>query len=246
MSDDVEEIVRRLDGIEGTADSYDARAELIYLGQSVVPTVIRLLPTLAPYGQLTAIEVFEELRDPRCGTALIELLTSPDPTVRQWAGVALGELGVGEAVEPIRSAYWACIQRGTPPDWSEPVGLRNALTTLGVRRPVLPIRTQSLAVRLDELRGSEAWPSKRLEEVINDLADHAQAILYFQPWTLCDDSAYGFQNPCVDREIDWTAPWPQLVADAREWSLLEAEEMRRADNVVVTVEWIAESDLRRS
>ncbi|CAM5700446.1 hypothetical protein SHIRM173S_07933 [Streptomyces hirsutus] len=50
--------------------------------------VVDGLPTLSSFGRLTAIEVFEEVADPRCGPALIALLDDDDPTVREWAAIA--------------------------------------------------------------------------------------------------------------------------------------------------------------
>jgi hypothetical protein len=40
----------------------------------------------------------------------------------------------------------------------------------------------------------------------------------------------------------WDSPWPQLVQDARELALLEAAFLPHGNDVVVTVEWIAEAD----
>ncbi|WP_239516183.1 MULTISPECIES: HEAT repeat domain-containing protein [unclassified Streptomyces] len=86
-------------------------------------------PALGRFGRLTAIEVFEEVADPRYGPALIALLEDDEPTVREWAAVALGNLEIDGAVESLRRAAprradRACLERATPPDWSEPVGIR--------------------------------------------------------------------------------------------------------------------------
>ena len=69
MTSRVARLVQRLDGEAGA--SYDARAELIWIGPEAIPAVIDGLPSLGGFGQLTAIEVFEEVGDPRCGPALI-------------------------------------------------------------------------------------------------------------------------------------------------------------------------------
>ncbi|WP_412076855.1 hypothetical protein ACLF6K_17205 [Streptomyces xanthophaeus] len=55
MTSDIERLVQQLDG----------------------------LPSLGGFGQLAAIEVFQEVSDPRCGPALIRLLDSDNPTVRE-------------------------------------------------------------------------------------------------------------------------------------------------------------------
>ncbi|MFI2376070.1 hypothetical protein ACH5AO_13520 [Streptomyces sp. NPDC018964] len=65
MTTHIERIVQRLD--DSTDPSYDARAELIGIGPDAVPALIDGLPSLGGFGQLTAIEVFEEAADPRCG-----------------------------------------------------------------------------------------------------------------------------------------------------------------------------------
>ncbi|MFE5862474.1 hypothetical protein ACFQ77_18255 [Streptomyces virginiae] len=53
------------------------------------------------------------------------------------------------------------------------------------------------------------------------------------------------RGPGLDRELDWTAPWEQLVAQAREWSPLEATEAPVGGDVFVVPEWIDRSDLDR-
>ncbi|MFD3650627.1 HEAT repeat domain-containing protein [Streptomyces cyaneofuscatus] len=45
------------------------------------------------------------MTDPRCGPALIGLLYNDDPTVREWAAVALANLEIDGAIEPLRRAY---------------------------------------------------------------------------------------------------------------------------------------------
>ncbi|GGS26116.1 CPCC family cysteine-rich protein [Streptomyces griseoviridis] len=121
MTSGFKRLVQQLNGEAG--ESYDARAELIGIGSDAIPTIVDGLPYLSGFGQLTAIEVFEEVGDPRCGPALIGLLKSDNPTVREWAAMALASLDIDGAVEPLRRAYRACLQRATPPDWTEPRGI---------------------------------------------------------------------------------------------------------------------------
>jgi hypothetical protein len=239
----LEEIVRRLNGEPDREDSYEAQEELQQLGTVVLPTMARLLPTLTRFGQLSAIEVLQRLGDPTCGPALVGLLTNEDDTVRGWSAVALGELGVQDAVEPIRTAYWACLGRGDQPDWSEPHLMRWALTAVGGRTPVVPALTARL--QCDGQIGREpTWPSTRLEDVVNDLSDHDQAVLFFQCWQKRAGTVYGVDSPSVERDVDFTASWPDLVSQSREWTLLEAAEAPNADDVFVTINWIGEDDLR--
>ncbi|WP_240499197.1 hypothetical protein [Streptomyces prasinus] len=79
MTSHIETLVQQLDG--KAAESYDARAKLIWIGTDAIPAVINGLPSLDGFGQLTAIEVFEEVGDPRCGPALVGLLDSDNLTV---------------------------------------------------------------------------------------------------------------------------------------------------------------------
>ncbi|MFJ3169427.1 hypothetical protein ACIPJK_01465 [Streptomyces roseus] len=78
MTSRIDALVRQLDG-EADA-SYDARAELIRIGSAAIRPLINGLPSLGGFGQLTAIEVFEEVGDPRGGPALIGLLDSDNPS----------------------------------------------------------------------------------------------------------------------------------------------------------------------
>ncbi|MFE1287525.1 HEAT repeat domain-containing protein [Streptomyces sp. NPDC058751] len=239
MTSPVEALVQQLDGDDDA--SYAARAQLVAIGRDATLTIIDGLPALGSFGQLTAIEVFEEVADPRSGPALIALLSSNDSTVREWAATALASLEIGGAVEPLRRAHRACLERATPPDWSEPVGIRWALTELGARSPVVPPLTARLrATAADEAPG---WPSARFTEIINDLADHAQVILYSQFWRVDAGGTYGVSDTGLDRELDWTAPWEHLVEESRTWSLLEASEAPVGDNVFVAPTWIDRTDL---
>ncbi|MGA5104442.1 HEAT repeat domain-containing protein [Streptomyces cellulosae] len=239
MTSPIETLVQQLDG--KADESYDARAELIRIGADAIPAIISGLPSLGGFGQLTAIEVFEEVGDPRCGSALIGLLDSDNPTVREWAAMALANLSVDGAVEPLRRAYRACLERATPPDWAEPGGIRWALTVLGARTPVVPPLTARLrSAAADDAPG---WPSAHFAEIVNDLADHAQVILYSQFWRVNADRTYGVTGPGLDWELDWTAPWEHLVEESRAWSLLEASAAPVGDTVFVAPAWIDRTDL---
>ncbi|WP_369020295.1 HEAT repeat domain-containing protein [Streptomyces californicus] len=236
MTSNIETFVQQLDG--KAEESYDARAELIWIGADAMPAVINGLPSLGGFGQLTAIEVFEEVGDPRCGPALIGLLDSDNPTVREWAAMALASLEIDGAIEPLCRAY---LERATPPDWTEPVGIRWALTELGARTPVVPPHTAHLrATATDDAPG---WPSAHFTEIINDLADHAQVILYSQFWKVDADRTYGVAGPGLGWELDWTTPWEHLVKESRTWSLLEASEAPTGSNIFVAPTWIDRTDL---
>ncbi|MEU6757171.1 HEAT repeat domain-containing protein [Streptomyces sp. NPDC046685] len=239
MTSRIETLIQQLDG---RADaSYDARAELIWIGADAIPAVIDGLPALGGFGQLTAIEVFEEVGDPRCGPALIGLLDSDNPTVREWAAMALASLEIDSAIEPLRRAYRACLERATPPDWTEPVRIRWALTELAARSPVVPSLTARLRAETGD--SSPGWPSTHFTAVINDLADHAQLILYSQLWRVDAGRTYGVSGPGLDWQFDWRAPWEHLVEEARAWSLPEAIEAPAGDDIFVAPAWIDRNDL---
>ncbi|MFJ4968032.1 HEAT repeat domain-containing protein [Streptomyces sp. NPDC088755] len=239
MTTHIERLIQQLD--DSTGPSYDARAELIGIGSDAIPTLIDGLSSLGGFGQLTAIEVFEEVADPRCGPALIALLDSDDSTVREWAAMALASLEIDGAIEPLRRAYRTCLERATPPDWSEPEGIRWALTELGTGTPVVPPLTARLrATGADDAPG---WPATHVTEIINDLVGHAQVILYSQFWRVDAGRAYHVSGIGLDWELDWTAPWEHLVEESRTWSLLEASEALVGDNVFVAPTWIDRTDL---
>jgi hypothetical protein len=239
MTSRIKSLVQQLDG--EADESYDARAELISIGSEAIPAIVHGLPSLSGFGQLTAIEVFEEVGDPRCGPALIGLLDSDNPTVREWSAVALATLKIDGAIEPLRRAYRACLQGATPPDWTEPGGIRWALTELGARSPVVPPLTASLrAAAADDAPG---WPSARFAEIVNDLADHAQVILYSQFWRVDAGRTYGVSGTGLDWELDWASPWEHLVEESRAWSLLEASEAPVGDDIFVAPTWIDRTDL---
>lgn len=239
MTTHIERLIQQLD--DSTGPSYDARAELIGIGSDAIPALINGLSSLGGFGQLTAIEVFEEVADPRCAPALIALLDSDDSTVREWAAMALASLKIDGAVEPVRRAYRACLELATPPDWSEPEGIRWALTELGARTPVVPPLTARLqATAADDAPG---WPSTHFTEIINDLADHAQVILYSQFWRVDAGRTYAVSGTGLDWELDWTAPWEHLVEESRTCSLLEASEAPTGSNIFVAPTWIDRADL---
>ncbi|MFE7619218.1 hypothetical protein [Streptomyces sp. NPDC057496] len=145
--------------------------------------------------------------------------------------MALASLKTDGAVEPVRRAYRTCLERATPPDWSEPESIRWALTELGARTPVVPPLTARL--RATAADNAPGWPSTHFIEIINDLADHAQVILYSQFWRVDASRTYGISGPGLDWELDWTAPWEHLVEESRAWSLLEASEAPVGDNIFV-------------
>jgi hypothetical protein len=111
--------------------------------------------------------------DPRCGPALIGLLDSDNPTVREWAAITLANLEIEGAVEPLRRAYRACLDRATPPDWTEPDGIRWALTELGGRSPAVPSLTARLRAETGD--SSPGWPSAHFTTIIIEVVSPESA-----------------------------------------------------------------------
>jgi len=240
----VEAEVARLIGLlddDSAEIGENAKAELISIGREVVQPLAAAVGSLDRYGQLSAIEVFEDLGDAAAGPVLIDLLGSEDETVREWSAGAIAELGVLEAVPMLRAAYRRHRASGNGPDWTEAVAIRHALTVLGARREVLPQLTASLRTTAGGIQW--AWPSARLVDVVNDLADHDQAVLYFQLWAVGDRGTFWTNHERLDKPLDVGRPWQQVVEDARESALIEAAVVVARPNLFVTVEWIDRADV---
>ncbi|MFE7626590.1 hypothetical protein [Streptomyces sp. NPDC057509] len=105
MTSHIEMLVQQLDG--KADDSYDARAELIWIGADGIPAVINGLPSLGGFGQLTAIEVFEEVGDPRCGqpsSACWTATTRPSANGWPWSWPAWSLTGHAQGI--LYSQFW--------------------------------------------------------------------------------------------------------------------------------------------
>jgi len=236
--------IARLIGLlddDSTEIAEDAKAELISIGGEVVQPLAAAVGSLDRYGQLSAIEVFEHLGDATAGPALIGLLGSEHETVREWSAWAIAELGVREAVPLLQAAYRRQRVSGDGPDGTEAVAIRHALTVLGARQEVLPLLTASLRTTAGSIE--RAWPSARLVDVINDLADHDQAVLYFQLWAVIDGGTFWNGHERLDEPLDFDKPWRQAVEDARASALTEAAFVVPRPNLFATVEWIDCADV---
>jgi HEAT repeat protein len=243
----VAEEIARLIGLldDDSADvAEDAKAKLISIGHAVIEPLIAALTSLERYGQLSAIEIFEHCGNAAAGPVLAQLLSSEHGTVREWSALALAQLSIQDAVPALRAAYRRQRVSGDGPDFTEAVAIRHALTVLGARRAVVPPLTASLRAPVTSL--DQAWPAERLEEVINELAGYRQAVLYLQVWEVSDRGVFWQRHDMLDRDFDWAAPWPQLVAEAREYALLEAAFIPRRENLAATVEWIDEKPVQGS
>ncbi|MEU9104584.1 hypothetical protein AB0D54_09480 [Streptomyces xanthophaeus] len=113
----------------------------------------------------------------------------------------------------------------------------------GRPHPGRPPLTARLATTVG--RDIPGWPSARFAEIVDDLADHDQVILFSQFWRVEGEHAYWTRGPGLDWELDWTAPWSTLVEEARAWSLLEATESPSAEDTYVSITWLSPTDLDR-
>jgi hypothetical protein len=232
-------LISRLD--DPSDISADAKAALIAQGTSVIPELAAALPGLDRFGKLSAIQVFEAFGDRRAGPALVGLLSDAETTVREWAANALGVLGYTEAGPALARLNARLLREMVRPDFTEPVAVRSVLTLFGLRRRVTPDLTRTLA---RDTGHGQAWPVARLPEVLRDLADHDQVVLFFRIWRVCDHGQlYWTQHEDVGWAFDYSLPWPQNVAAARDSALLEADFVRDTVDLVATIEWIDEGDV---
>lgn len=239
---DIDALIRQLRSLDA-GDAEEAQASLSHLARDVdvVAPLLAALPGLGRYGQLCAIEVLDDLGDTRAVEPLTSLLATEDVTVREWAAGALGGLGQVEAVPALNRAYRASRARQDPPEWTEPVALRRALTELGARHPVVPPLTASLRRPVPPL--TWVWPAARLGDVLDELAAHGQAILYFQLGRADDDQWYWIEHRTSETEIDYTQPWPALVEQAHQRAVNEARDAQMGERINATIEWIDYADL---
>jgi hypothetical protein len=233
----IRELVAELDGDDSGA-AEEAEHELGRYGRAVLEPLLEAAPAFGRFGKLCAIELFEEIGDARAGAVLVPMLRDSDDTVREWAARALGELGVREAVPELHSAYDAVRRRGTPLDWTEPERIRSALTALGARPEVVPERVAELSV--SDRKIGRWWPAEHLPEVIEQLADARQLVLYFMYWERWRDGRIWVDTPSW--ELDWSLAWNALVETARSGALEAVRQAGTPAGTLATVSWMDEAD----
>jgi len=239
MDESVADLIAALDSADA-GEAEEAQALLIAKGHrdDVLLALIAAIPDFGRFGQLCGIEVFISIGDSRAGDTLVKMLRSEDETVRQWAANAVGELNVRGAVPELMHAYEQVKQRGTPLDWTEPEAIRTALTALGARPIVLPSRAAALA--REEGPFSRCWDAGDLHEVLRELVNANQLILYFQHWAPWGDTYTWKSTPGWD--LPWDLPWSELVSASGTAALHSARLAGIARGVVATVSWMDQSD----
>jgi hypothetical protein len=231
------DLIADLDGDDTTA-AEEAQATLGSYGSAVLEPLMAAAPSFKRFGQLCAIELFQEMGDAGAGDVLIPMLDSREHTVRDWAAQALGDLGVRQAVPALQRAYAAVNERGTPLDYLEPLSIRTALTELGARDEVVPPRVGDL--ERQERKLTRCWTTRDLPEVITELAAARQLVLDFMYWERWRDTHRWKETPSWD--LDWSLPWDLLVESARVAALDAAQRAGASEDTLVTLEWMDESD----
>lgn len=240
--DEVDRLIAELnESSEGIGD--EAQASLIALGPPAVERLVARVDGLSRFGKLCAIEVLSSAPVAGAGDALQALLADEDSTVREWAAVALGELGHDPAVEDLQRLRARLIEEAVPVDWTEPVAVRGALAVLGARHPVVPalLRQQAVTSRT----GLVVWPASLLERLVEELSKAGQVLLYFMVWRQGDDEQlYGESHESAGWSFDVDAPWNSNVLAARDAALVEATALpERRNGLMVSMEWIDAVDV---
>lgn len=233
----VTELIAELNG-DDTNQAEEAQATLEQYGAAVLAPLMDAAPRFGRFGQLCAIELFQEISDPRAGSVLIPMLRSDHDTVREWAAQALGDLGVREAVPGLQAAYERAKQSRIPPDWSEPQSIRDALTQLGARDEVIPALVRE-RIRTEPIIG-RCWLPSDLPDVIESLAAASQVVLSFTYWERWRDTRTWVETPSWD--LDWSLPWDRLIASARNDALDAAARAGTPGDTVAVVRWLDEAD----
>lgn len=236
----VSELIDTLDDPSGAGE--DAKSDLISRGVEIVDELGARIGTLGSYGKLLAIEALQALGDARACTALIGLLTpDEDDTVVAWSAEALASLGCRDAVGPLQHALSRFVAAHTPPDWTGPLFLRDALTDLGAREPVLPSITSRLQQRHKDSE-MRIFASRDLPTVIDDLAAHGQVVLGFTLWRIgADGHLYWAPATHAEWEFSWFIPWAENVIAARQAAL--AASAAADATLLAHLDWIDEGDV---
>lgn len=237
---DIGALISRLDN-PSTDIAESAKHALIARGTAVIPELATALPGLGRFGKLSAIEIYEACNDRRAGPALVGLLSDPDTTVREWAVLALGALGYTKAGPALTQLNTRLLRELVRPDFSEPVAVRSVLALFGLRRRLTPDLTRTLA---RDTGHGQTWPVARLPEILRDLADHDQVLLYFIIWRVNDHGQLHWtQHERADWAFDRSLPWSENVVGARDAALLEAAFVQDAEGLFAMIEWIREDDV---
>lgn len=225
---------------QDTNFAQEAQVRLERFPDGVLEPLLREAPGFGRFGSLCAIDLFTHLEAREAEPVLIGMLDNEDATVRDWAAGALAELGSDEAIPPLERAYDRWRGSGEPPDWTEPLNMRRALTALGARVEVIPERAAALA-RSDDSIGHH-WRIADVEEVVNALADADQVVTGVSAYEPSEFGQRLVLEASTSYELDYSLPWERLVEWARE-EALTAPRSAPGPALVVKVNWIDKADL---
>lgn len=238
-ADQVDELIARLDDRSG--DGEEAKYELIAAGPSALSNLVASIGQRTRFGKLLAIETFDAWQDQRAAPTLITLLSDPDDTVREWSADLLGRWHHAAAGPALTGQHNRLLAESVPPHWTEPVAVRRALTNLGLRSDVVPPLTASLAT---DAHGPRCWPAQRTADIVTELAQHDQVVLYIMAWRLgADGQLYWTKHETLGWELDRSKPWEVNVTEALDAVLIEASTLPDDPQLFVMIEWLNKGDL---
>jgi len=230
---------------ENTELAEDAQKSLAELGQDAISPILARLPTLGVFAQRCALdllerspsEVLSQVSQDELQRAIHPLLDSTDEVVREWSANVLGRAKSRASIPILRHALKKSRERGIPPDWTEPVAMRSALTDLGDRIEIIPRLLQETCRH----EFARCWPAQLLPNLIEALAEEQQILLYFTTWQPHGDAWCWVDSPSW--EISLHGPWPDQVQTGKKHALDAIKTWQAPEMSVISLEWIAETDL---
>jgi hypothetical protein len=230
-----------------TAVAEEAQLDLQDLGLEAIAPVLNAVPTLGVFGQRCVLDLLEsqpvemlrQVTAPSVAQVVMSLLASEDEVVREWAANVLRHVDARESVPLLRLALERTQKARIPADWTEPVALRRALTALADRKEVVPPLLAS-TIKIHPSLG-RYWPAILIKDLVNALAEASQVLLYFESWRSEEESMFWTKSPTW--VVDLRGSWRDVVERAKTSALGAVEGWTPLPGAVVTLEWIAESDI---
>jgi len=239
VTDRIGELIERLDDQSG--DGEEAKYDLIATGPSALSTLMDSIGQRTRFGKLLTIEIFDAWQDQRAAPSLITLLSDPDEAVREWSADLLGRWPHAAAGPVLIALHNRLLAESVPPHWTEPVAVRRSLTNLGLRLDVVPTLTASLATNA---HGPRLWPAQRTADIVTELAQHDQVVLFIMAWRLgADGQLRRTKHETLGWKFDRSKPREANVAEALEAVLTEASTLPDDPQLFVTIEWLNTGDL---
>ena len=225
----------------------DAQRALQALGREAIAPVLTAVGNLRLFGQRCALDLLErspvemlrQQTEPSVAHAVMPLLTSDDAVVREWAANVLRRGDARESIPLLRAALDRAKRARIPIDWTESVALRQALTALGDRHEIIPRLLTTTMICHPTLQ--RCWPATRITDVVTALAEERQVLLDLQAWRLTNEGALLIKVPRW--EVQLSGSWDEVVERSKRMALGAMVGWIAPRDTVVTLEWIAESDI---